>query len=226
VGDEATGSPNRTDLPAEPARRGPRGGPAKSAKPTVRRADAERNVTAILDAALACFNRTPDATMTEIAKEAGVGRVTVYGHFASREDLIDALMARSLAEVETTFAGLGLDTVPAPEAVRRLMHVPWLLGRYRGLYAAGTRYLGAKKVRRLHDDVFGRIEGVFVRGREEGAFRVDQPLEWLVAVAYALAHAALSEVDEDRLGGEEAAELVTQTLLDLLRPPANAERTK
>lgn len=197
----------------------------KPAGAAARRADAERNVTAILDAALVCFNRTPDATMTEIAKEAGVGRVTVYGHFASREDLIDALMTRSLAEVETTFAGLGLDAVPAPEAVKRLMHVPWLLGRYRGLYAAGTRNLGAQEVRRLHDGVFGRIESVFVRGREEGAFRVDQPLEWLVAVAYALAHAALAEVDEDRLGGDEATELLTQTLLDLLRPPADGGKT-
>ena len=199
-------------------RRPPRGGPAKPNGSPGRRADAERNVTAILDAALVCFNRTPDATMTEIAAEAGVGRVTLYGHFGSREDLIDALLTRSLTEMESAFADLDLEHGPAPEALTRLMHAPWLFGRYRGLHAAGVKYLGAQKLRRLHDGVFGRIEAVFARGRQDGAFRTDQPLEWLVAVAYALAHAALTEVDEDRLDGDLAADLLTETLLRVLRP--------
>jgi AcrR family transcriptional regulator len=207
------------DLPAGTPRRAPRGAPAK---PAGRRADAERNIAAILDAALTCFNRTPDATMTEIAAEAGVGRVTVYGHFGSREELIDALLSRSLAEMESAFAELDLERGPADEALSRLMHAPWLLGRYRGLHAAGTKYLGAKKLRQLHDGVFGRIEAVFVRGRKEGVFRTDQPLEWLIAVAYALAHAALTEVDEDRLEGAGAADLLTETMLGVLRTPGKA----
>jgi AcrR family transcriptional regulator len=149
-----------------------------------------------------------------------VGRVTLYGHFGSREELIDALLARSLAEMEAAFAGLDLEHGPADEALARLMHAPWLLGGYRGLHAAGTKYLGAAKLRRLHDGVFARIEAVFVRGREEGAFRTDQPLEWVVAVAYALAHAAMTEVDEDRLEGAAAADLLTETMLGVLRAPA------
>jgi hypothetical protein len=42
-----------------------------------RRADARRNVEAILDAAERCLARDPDASMAEIAAEAGLG-----GHFA------------------------------------------------------------------------------------------------------------------------------------------------
>ena len=65
---------------------------------TRRRADAERNIEAILDAALARLGRDPSASMTEIAKAAGVGRVTLYGHFPSREALVDTLFDRSLAD--------------------------------------------------------------------------------------------------------------------------------
>src|SRR5216684_4659102 len=65
-----------------------------------RRADARRNIAAILDAALLCLARDPDASIADIAQAAGVGRVTLYGHFKSRADLIDAVLARTLEHAD------------------------------------------------------------------------------------------------------------------------------
>ncbi|MEY9931948.1 TetR/AcrR family transcriptional repressor of mexCD-oprJ operon [Catenulispora sp. GP43] len=189
----------------------------KTDKP--KRADAERTITAVLDAALRCFAGSPDATVTEIAKAAGVGRVTVYGHFDSLESIVDALLVRSLAEADATFSALDLESGTAAEAVDRLLHAPWLLGRYQGLLGAATRHLGPEKVRRLHDQVFARIEAVVVRGRESGEFRTDLPLPWVMASVYALAHAAAGEADAGRLGREQAADLLSTTMLGLLRGP-------
>jgi AcrR family transcriptional regulator len=56
--------------------------------PRPRRADARRNIAAILDAAVASLADNPDASMAEIAARAGVGRVTLYGHFKTRAELI------------------------------------------------------------------------------------------------------------------------------------------
>jgi TetR/AcrR family transcriptional regulator, mexCD-oprJ operon repressor len=182
-----------------------------------RRADAERTISAILDAALRCFATSPDATVTQIAKAAGVGRVTVYGHFDSLEAIVDALLTRSLAETDAAFGELDLDAGPAAEAVNRLLHSRWALGRYRGLFEAATCHLGPEKVRRLHDRVFARIEAVIVRGREDGEFRTDLPLPWLMTSVYALAHAAVVEVDAGRMAPERAADLLSVTLLGLLR---------
>lgn len=182
-----------------------------------KRADAERTITAILDAALQSFATSPDATVTEIAKAAGVGRVTVYGHFDSLPAIVDALLARSLDEADATFADLDLESGTAAEAVDRLLHAPWLLGRYQGLLAAATRHLGPEKVRGLHDQVFARIEAVVVRGRESGEFRTDLPLPWVMASVYALAHAAVGEADAGRVERAEVADLLSRTLLDLLR---------
>ncbi|MGH3417280.1 MAG: TetR/AcrR family transcriptional regulator [Actinocrinis sp.] len=197
--------------------RGPRGARVKPGGAAPRRADAERNITAILDAALLCLSHGTDATMTDIAKAAGVGRVTLYGHFNSREAILDALLARSIGEADATFAQLDLESGPAADAVVRLLGAPWLLGRYRGLYAAATRDLGPQKVRQLHDQVFGRIERLIARGRDEGAFRTDLPLDWLIASVYALAHAAITEIDQDRVTSERGAHLLTVTILDLLK---------
>ena len=183
---------------------------------TPRRADAQRSINSILDAALVCFNQGPDATMTEIAQAAGVGRVTLYGHFKSREEVLGTLLARSLDEADKQFAELDLDSGPAREATSRLMHAPWLLGRYRGLYAAATKHLGAEQVRRLHDTVFSRVRQLIGRGQDEGAFRTDLPLDWLVTCVYALAHAAVTEADSGQTGRDRIADLLTESVLGLL----------
>ncbi|WP_353507159.1 TetR family transcriptional regulator [Gordonia sp. ABSL11-1] len=49
-----------------------------------KRADALHNVEAILDAATRRLAVDPDASVNEIAEEAGVGRITLYGHFDLR----------------------------------------------------------------------------------------------------------------------------------------------
>src|ERR1700731_535694 len=49
-----------------------------------RRADARRNIASILDAAQDCLSRDPTASIADIAQAAGVGRVTLYGHFGTR----------------------------------------------------------------------------------------------------------------------------------------------
>ncbi|WP_127354716.1 TetR/AcrR family transcriptional regulator [Actinacidiphila soli] len=192
--------------------------PDPASTPTKRRADAERNVTAILDAALECFGRSPDAPMTEVAKAAGVSRVTLYAHFTSREALLDALLQRTIAEIDAALEAADLDHGPPQEAVARLMHAPWLLVRFRGLYAAAVRHLGAEHVHHRHDPVLARIDRLIARGQDEGAFRTDLPRHWLGTAVYNLAHAVIAEVKEGHLTAEEAPAVVTASLISLLGP--------
>ncbi|HYU04622.1 MAG TPA: helix-turn-helix domain-containing protein, partial [Jatrophihabitantaceae bacterium] len=74
---------------------------ARNPPATARRADARQNIASILDAALRCFARDPNASVADIAQAAGVGRVTLYGHFSSRADLVDAVLTRTIAHADT-----------------------------------------------------------------------------------------------------------------------------
>ena len=83
-----------------------------------RRADAERNSRALLDAAAAVFvDAGVEAPVRDIAAKAGVGMGTIYRHFPTRADLIVAVYryqveacaeegATLLAESATPYAAL------------------------------------------------------------------------------------------------------------------------
>ena len=68
------------------------------------RADAERNRIRILDHAAALISENPDASMVQIAAAAGVGRATLYRHFASREEGVDALRERAFTRAQHIIA--------------------------------------------------------------------------------------------------------------------------
>ena len=55
------------------------------------RADAERNRSAIIDAATVVLGANLQASMQDVAAAAGVSRATLYRHFSNREQLIEAL---------------------------------------------------------------------------------------------------------------------------------------
>jgi AcrR family transcriptional regulator len=85
------------------------------------RADAQRNRESILEAAKQEFTRSgANASLEEIAKQAGVGPGTLYRHFPTREALLIEVYRKEvekLAAAEREFA----ETLPPVEALRAWM---------------------------------------------------------------------------------------------------------
>jgi AcrR family transcriptional regulator len=75
------------------------------------RADARRNREAVLTAARALFaEQGLDAQMPDVARKAGVGVGTVYRHFATKDELIAALVAQRFERLaEKAREGLEMD---------------------------------------------------------------------------------------------------------------------
>lgn len=183
-----------------------------------RRADARRNIAAILDAAQACLSDNPDASIGEIAKAAGVGRVTLYGHFGSRAELVDATFARVLADADQALDAVDLGGDPR-DALARLIGSSWrVVNRSRALLVAAQRALPGERIRELHDRPMRRVHDLLERGRAEGAFRADLPGTWMVATFYSVMHAAAGEITAGRLDGQDAGELLATTLLSAFAP--------
>lgn len=188
--------------------------------PARRRADAERNIAAILDAATRLLSTDPDASTADIAQAAGVGRVTLYGHFPSRQSLVEAVLEHTITVAGATIDDRELRGLPAPEALARLVRSSWeILDRHGRLYSAAARALPPELIRAHHDPVLVRIENLIDRGRHDGDFRTDLPVSWLVATFYSTLHSAAQEAGAGRL--PDPAQVLTATLLSLLLPPSD-----
>jgi TetR/AcrR family transcriptional repressor of mexCD-oprJ operon len=180
---------------------------------TVRRADAEQNMAKILDAAAACLSRSTTASVGEIAQAAGVGRVTVYGHFPSREALIEATLTRLLDRGETVLAGVDLSGDPR-EALRRLIESSWrLIADASAVLEAATATLPPGRIRELHAKPARRVEELIRRGQSDGAFRTDLPASWLVSVLHHIMKGAAADISGGRLDPSDAPHLITATVL-------------
>jgi AcrR family transcriptional regulator len=95
----------------------------KRSKPVLRkpRTDALRNRERILEVAKEAFTRFgADASLDDIAKQAGVGAGTLYRHFPTRDALIEAVYrseVEKLAAAERRFT----ETMPPIDALRMWM---------------------------------------------------------------------------------------------------------
>ena len=108
------------------------------------RADAQRNRAKIVDAARLVFREKGyGASLDEIAKTAGVGPGTLYRHFPTRDDLLDAVMQSWVEKVETA-----TDKALAHEGTPRDVLIDWfetyvdLISTYKGNPAKITSALG------------------------------------------------------------------------------------
>ena len=144
------------------------------------RRDAERNRQLILDTAKTVFaQRGLEASLDEVAHEAGLGVGTVYRRFPNRDALIDALFHDMLASIERVVA----ESVALPRAWDGLVHFMTAMletqGRdkaLRDLMLTRQKYLDhceQDKDEVVRDTVQPALYGLIERAREEGDLRPD-----------------------------------------------------
>jgi len=185
------------------------------------RADAQRNIDSLLQAAKAVFDSSGvDAPAKEIADLAGVGVGTVYRHFPKRSDLVKAVVRSGIDACAD--AGPALSAAHEPgEALTTWLHLyAEFLGTKRGLASA------------LHsgDPAFDALPGYFMQrvgptlaslleaAVEAGAVRADISATDLL---YAVAHLC-TPVPGEALAHSQR---MVGVLIDGLRSCAGQERS-
>ena len=168
--------------------------------PKRRRADAERSIASITNAALEALASDPDVSMAEIARRAGVVRATIYMHFPTRESLLDAVMEHATAQVADATRQAEPERGEPKEALERVLLATWRqLGQFHSVLQININRLSAKELRRRHLPVTTQIVPLLERGQAEGVFRDDVSPDWLIAVVRAIVHVASTELQAGRL---------------------------
>jgi AcrR family transcriptional regulator len=150
------------------------------------RADARRNRDRVLEVAREAFTRLgADASLDDVAKQAGVGAGTLYRHFPTRDELLTAVYrseVEKLAAAERKFA----ETMPPMEALRAwmLLFVDYIATKKIIAAALNNMVGGPSKVfEASHDRIWGAIRALVKRAIKSGDVRKDlDPIDLLRAL--------------------------------------------
>lgn len=182
------------------------------------RADAQRNRDKILDAARAAFReRGAACSLDEIAKRAGVGAGTLYRHFPTRDDLIDAVMRDWAERIESD-----CQAVVASDLPPRMALTDWFnrfvenVGIYQGAAAKLMSAMDdpASPIYRKCQVLVAANTRVLDSVRAKGALRDDVDSREVMRLVSGVASVA----DSSRLAPAEAAPMLAIVLDGILKP--------
>jgi AcrR family transcriptional regulator len=169
-----------------------------------RRADARRNYDQLVGAASAAFAREgADASLEEIARQAGVGSATLHRHFPSRQALLNAVFHDRVELLCAQARDLAGRPDPGPALT------DWL--RSVSAYATTTRGLASSLVPATDNACHRMMEEagdeLLTRARETGAVRAEVSISDLLTLVVAISMTVEHRPGAD--GGE------AERLLDL-----------
>jgi AcrR family transcriptional regulator len=139
------------------------------------RTDARRNRMSLISAARELFAAGGlDVTTRDIAGKAGVGIGTLYRHFPTREDLVDAVLSDAFDEL----VAIAEQALAEPDALigfRRFIEQALLLhARNRGLKdVVETQTHGRERAAAMRRRVQALVAQLVARAQEQGALRTD-----------------------------------------------------
>jgi AcrR family transcriptional regulator len=186
------------------------------------RADARRNYTAVIDAAIRVLSERPDATMREIADASGLTRTTVYRHFPTREELVRALFHQIETDANAAAGEALAGDPPLAPALEAIAHTAIAFGqRYR--FLAGHEEIAsdvrAETMRAAPEHPVLRY---LLLAQSRGEARDDLPPSWQLRMMHALAVVAVEEVLAGDVSAEEGERLLARTLLGAFAAPGSA----
>ncbi|KPI20256.1 regulatory protein TetR [Actinobacteria bacterium OK074] len=157
------------------------------------RADAAHNRRALLDAAAATFaEQGMDASIAQIAARAGIGKGTVFRHFATKRHLVVALLCDQFDELAAAGTAL-LDAADPESALLEFMTTGvGMQARDRSFCQAATDIVrGDPEVRAASTRLSEVAEALTDRARRQGTVRGDVTGQDIVLLLGAACQAAM-----------------------------------
>jgi AcrR family transcriptional regulator len=173
------------------------------------RADAERNLDAVLQTGARLLAVDPATSIAAIAAEAGVDRRTVYRRFASREALLCAVFHTRLDAVDEVCAEARLEEAPVAVALHRFVE---------GIVSVNRRW--PLDTERMQCDSEGydrmliqreRVSRFVERAIADGLIRSDLPDGMAQALLIQIVHLTASQFPQ--IEAAPAADIIIETAI-------------
>ncbi len=183
----------------------------KQAEPSTESRARARTRNAIIDAAIATLRENPAASLGDVAAAAGVGRTTVHRYFPERADLLNAIGARVLEQIQIATERARPHDGPAPAALDRLCQEYFEVGDGLSLMFENPQLI-AWEGWQEETPADRALLDLLRRGRRAGAFDPEMSPEWIVQALWALLFAAWSHAREDGVTRHTALTMCLRSL--------------
>ncbi len=167
----------------------------------------KKSTRALLDASFQVLLVNPRASLSEIAKLAGVGRATLYRHYSTREELIAAIAIESLDLIEQSLAPIiaakqsGLKAVEA--MVEKLLP---LADRFHFLQTVWTIAELDRQVWAMYETQMNQIWLWIDEGQKKGEIHAELSAEWIVAVIDSMLYSASWMLNQSKMPEQHVKE--------------------
>ena len=157
------------------------------------RADAQRNLERILEAARAVFAEEGlEASVADVAERAGVGTATIFRRFPVKDDLVAAMLEQELvAVVARARAAAEADDPAAAFADFFSSAVEAFVGDRCFCEASGGELFERPRIQELVGEATDAVQQLLRRAQEAGAIRRDVVAEDVGFLLNAVGHAGL-----------------------------------
>ena len=182
----------------------------------------------LINAAIRVLSARPSASLSEIAESAGVKRVTLHRLIGTREDLLQEIALRSLADMDkaATFAAKSEKSainklraiVAALVPIADRCHFLW---QHPSIWESETL---AREIAKHDKDMCRLVDAA----KEAGDIPADIPNAWITASMDAVIYAALTASRSGDIAVNDAAELATRTFFEGIQKhrPQARKRTR
>lgn len=142
-------------------------------KPRAPRSDGLKNQASLLKAAEEAFVELGvDVSVAEIARRAGVGKGTVFRHFATKEDLLAAVVVTRLQDLIAE-GHARLDAPDSAKALYEFLELGAAQRQQRGLSFMQDAYVGNEVIAAARNDLLTVLDALVERAKAEGELRKD-----------------------------------------------------
>ena len=159
------------------------------------RSDAQKNRERILEVAKEAFTRSgANTSLDDIAKQAGVGPGTLYRHFPTRDELLEAVYRTEVEKLAAAERNFG-ETLPPIEALRAWMLLFVDLIATKRIIAPALNTLAggpAKVFEASHGQMWDAIRALVKRAIKSGDIRKDLDAIDLLRALIGVANVATS----------------------------------
>jgi AcrR family transcriptional regulator len=175
----------------------------------------------VLTAAVEVLSRNPTAHLDEIARAAGISRASLHRVFPGREALLREVGLLALRRYNSALDAVGLETGDTEAVLRRLVEVLVPDAPLCAFLAGENQLFDDPELLALWEEQGERVRAFFLRGQQQGVFRIELPAGWLSEAFFDLLAGVGWAVQDGRLAPRDSAFALIELFLGgALRRPS------